>query len=144
VMSWLPRMQGQILLTLRWHSFSWWGNKVFRMGKWLGRILFCQQRLPKDRLCITANKLISNYLTYNAKNHWCSVDAHVQNLAETVHLPLLPIKAANTAIILNYYQMSFQLPDLQDQKSLTLHWRWLSWWGNEDILHCLDWKAAST
>jgi hypothetical protein len=47
--------------------------------------------------------------------------AHLQYGAEVVHLPLLLIQAANTAVILNYYQMSFTLPDLQDQKSLMLH-----------------------
>jgi len=68
--------------------------------------------------------------------------ADLQDGAEVMHRPLLPIKAANTAVILNYYQMSFTLPDLQDQKSLTLHWRLLSCWGNEYILHCLDWKGS--
>jgi len=59
------------------------------------------------QLCITANKSRSNYVSNKTKNHQHSVDAHFQNGAETVHLPLLPIKAANTAIILNYYQMTF-------------------------------------
>ena len=142
MMPWLPSMQGQILLTLCWRSFSWWGNKVFRMRKWQCRIFLCLQKLRIGRLCITASKSISNYVTYKTKNCWSSVDAHFQNGAETVLLPLLPIKAANTAIILNYYQLSFELPDLRDQKLLTLYWRSLSWWCNEDILHCFDYTGS--
>jgi len=142
VMPWLPSMQGHILLMLCRYSFSWWGKKVFRMEKWQCHILFCVQRLPIGRLCITANKSIANYLTYQTKNHWRSVNAHFHNGAETVHLPLLPRKSTNTRIILNYYQMTFQWPDLQDQTSLTLHWCSLSWWRNEDILYCFDWKGS--
>jgi len=126
MMSWLPSMHGQISLTLHWRSFSWWGNKVFRMGKWLCRILLSLQRLQIGRLSTTANKWISKYLTYKTKNGWRSVDADFQNWAETIHLPLLPIQAANTATILNYYQMTFQLPDLQDQNSLRLCWHSVS------------------
>jgi len=38
--------------------------------------------------------------------------------------------------------MTFELPALQDQKLLTLHCRSVSWWGNEHILHCFDWKGS--
>ena len=142
VVPWLPSMQGELLLPLCWHWFSWWGNKVFRMRMWQCRTLLFLQRLPLGRLSITASKSISNYMSFKIKNCWRLVDAHFQNLAETVHLPLMPIQAANTAIILNYYQLSLKLPDLQDQKSLMLHWHSLSRWGNEDILHWFDYTGS--
>jgi len=53
---WLPSIQCQRLLTLSWYSFSWKGDKVLRMGKWLCGIQFWLQRLPIGQLCITANK----------------------------------------------------------------------------------------
>ena len=58
---------------------------------------------------------------FKAKNHRCSIDTHFQNAAATVALSLVPMKAANMLGICNSDQITFLLPDLEDQKSLTLH-----------------------
>jgi len=65
---------------------------------------------------------------YKSKNHWRSVDAHFQNGAVTAFLSLSPTKAANISVMQNSEQITFEIPYLQDQKSLTLHWR--SFWGD--------------
>jgi len=86
----------------------------------------------------------TNHHLYNArcktKNHWHFIDAHFQNGAITVLLSLLPIKTAITLIIPNHYQITLQLPNLNDEKWLTLCWHSFSWWGNEDFTHCFAWK----
>jgi len=44
---------------------------------------------------------------------------------------VLPRKAASTLLRDSSNQVTFQLPFLQDIKSLTLHWRSFSGWGRE-------------
>jgi hypothetical protein len=61
-----------------------------------------------------------NYRTYKTTNRCLSVDAHVKNGAVTVWLFLLPIKAANTLVMHNNYQVTIEIPYLQDHKSLGL------------------------
>jgi len=39
--------------------------------------------------------------------------------------------AANASIIYNYDNINSELPEIQDLKSLTLHWRSFSGWGSE-------------
>jgi len=45
----------------------------------------------------------------------------------------LPIKAANSFSLHHSNQVSYWLPDLQDQKLLTLSWRSFSEWGGEHV-----------
>ena len=61
------------------------------------------------------------------------VDAHFHDGAGSVSLSLLSIKAANSLIMYSNDQMVFELPDLQDQNSITLCWRSLSEWGRECV-----------
>jgi len=93
-----------------------------RMGQGVCRILLCQWRWPVLWLCLIGIKSLMNYLTYKTKNHWCSVDAHVQNGAGSVSLSLLSTMAASFWILYNTDQISFQLCDLQDQTLLMLRW----------------------
>jgi len=69
---------------------------------------------------MTASKSLSNYCMYKTKNHEDSVNAQFQNGAVTVSLALLSIKTANKVIMDNSEQITFQLPYVQDQKSLML------------------------
>jgi len=57
------------------------------------------------------------------KNCWHCVDAHFQDEVGSVLLWFLSIKAANTLIMYNHGQIDHKLPDLDDLKLLTLHWR---------------------
>ena len=52
---------------------------------------------------------------------WDEVDGQFQNGVVTVSLSLLPIMAANTLVMDNSEQITYQLPYLQDQKLLRLH-----------------------
>jgi len=95
---------------------------IFMIGQGACHCLFSLYRQPILRLYITKNKSLFNYLTYKIKNHWCSNDAHFQDWAGSISLSLWPLKAANTSPMHNKEQITFQLPDLQDWKLLTLHW----------------------
>ena len=55
-----------------------------------------------------------------AKNRRRSIDAQFHEGAQSVSLSVFPIKAANTLIIYRNDHITFDLPDVQDQKSLTL------------------------
>jgi len=72
-----------------------------------------------------------DYQWWKARNHWPSVDAHFDDGARSVSRPFFPIKAANTWIIYRNKHIAFDLPDLQDQKLLTLRWHSISEWGRE-------------
>ena len=60
-----------------------------------------------------------------------SIDAHFHDGAGSVSLSVLPIKDGNTSIMCNNYQITFLLPNLQDQELLTLHRRSFSRWDTE-------------
>jgi hypothetical protein len=48
------------------------------------------------------------------------VDAHFENGVITMSLSLSALKAANTLVMHNYKQITFQLTYIQNQKSLSL------------------------
>jgi len=96
---------------------------IFMIGQGACHCLFSLYRQPILRLCITKNKSLFNYLTYKTKNCWGSVDAHFQDWAGSMSLSVWPLKAANTSLMHNKEQITFQLSDLHDEKSLTLCWR---------------------
>jgi len=93
---------------------------IFTMWQGLYLNPFCLYRLQIRRLCITATKSHFNYLTYRTRNRWRTIDAHYQEIVEMASVAFSPIMAANTVIIHTNYQITFWLPDLQNQKSLTL------------------------
>ena len=64
----------------------------------------------------------SDYPGCMTKNHWHSSDSHFQHAVGSMSLQFLSIKMANTTIMYNHHQIHFWLPDLQDQKLLTLRW----------------------
>jgi len=80
----------------------WWSIEAHTLNGAVTVLLsLCLQKLPICRLCIVVTKSPFNYHTYKTKNHWRSIDAHFQIVAGTVSLYLLPIKAANTSVMLN-------------------------------------------
>jgi len=100
---------------------------IFRLGMEPCRCLFCSSKLPICWLWIPVSKWHPNGLTtYQTKNRWRSIDAHFQNVAVTVSISLLPIKAANTLVMDNSEQLSLQLTYLWHKISLTLRWRSVS------------------
>ena len=85
--------------------------------------LFYPRKLSEHRVYPMTNALGFDYQWWNAKNRWCSCDAHFHEGAQSVSLSFFPIKAANTLIIYKNDDITFDLPDLQDQKSLTFNSR---------------------
>jgi len=99
---------------------------IFRLVMGPCHFLFCPSRLPLCWLWIPASKWHSNGLTYKIKNRWRSIDAHFQNVALTLSISLLPIKAVHTLVMDNSEQIGFQLTYLPQKILLTLHWRSVS------------------
>jgi len=66
-------------------------------------------------------------------NRWCSFDTHFHDGAGSVSHLVLPIKEANTSVITSCSQCPLWLPRMQDQKSLTLHWRSFPGWRRERL-----------
>jgi len=64
-----------------------------------------------------------------------SIDAHSHAGALSVSWAFLPIKAANTLIMFRNQQIAWELPDKQDQKSLSFCWRSSSKWGRVCVSH---------
>ena len=81
----------------------------------------------------TINALSFDYQWWMAKNGWRSVDAHLHDGAGKVPQSLFPIMAANTMIMHSNNQIACELPDLQDQKLMTLCGRSYSEWGLECV-----------
>jgi len=61
-----------------------------------------------------------------------------------VYCVCLPINLDSSSVMCSTICGMPWLPNKQDQKLLTLHWRSFSWWGNRDVMHCVVWKAAIT
>jgi len=76
------------------------------------------------------------------QNHWHSADTHCHDWAGSVSLSIWSMKAANTSSMHQNGQVSNQLPDLQDQKSLTLCWRSFSESGRERIAFSCAYKGS--
>jgi hypothetical protein len=95
---------------------------MLRIGRWPCCYLFCQYTLPICPLRIKTTKSLVTYRTYRTTNRWRSVDAHAKNGAVNILLSLLPIKAANMSVMHKNYQVTGELPYLQDHKLLTLRW----------------------
>jgi len=83
-----------------------------------------------------------DYPRCTTKNCWCSVDAHFQNGAGSVSLPLLLVKAACTSFMNVCIQLPLRLPKMQDQKSLTHRWLSFPGWGREHFSLVFDYKGG--
>jgi len=59
---------------------------IFRMPQGACRCCFCQWRLPIFDIWMSATNRKINDPTFEAKNHWRSVDAHSQNAAASMLL----------------------------------------------------------
>jgi len=57
---------------------------IFRMGQWLGHLLFCVQRMPISQLGQILMKPIPNCHIYKTNDRWHPVDPHILDLAVTV------------------------------------------------------------
>jgi len=96
---------------------------IFMMGQGVCHYVFCLYEQPILRLWLHANYCPPDYPRYMTKNHWRSVDAHFYDVAGSVLLSLLPIKAANTSFMTICNQSSPRLPKIRNQASLMLRWR---------------------
>jgi len=77
-------------------------------------------------------------------HRWHLVDAHSQDGAGSMSLPLVPLKAANTSFMTICNQSPLRLPKMQDQISLTLRWPSYPGWAWECVSPFLIRKVAST
>jgi hypothetical protein len=116
---------------------------IFRLGMGPSPFLFCPSRLPVCWLWIPASKWHYNRLTYKIKNRWRSVDAHFHNVAVTVWISLLRIKAAHTLVMDNSDQIGLQFTYLPQIILLTLRCRSVSERGRYRARSLLPSKAAS-
>ena len=115
---------------------------ILGIGRWPCCCLFCLWKLPIRWLCITVTGSLFNERTYNTTNSWRSVDAHLQNGAESVLLSLLRIQIANMSVMHNGDPITVQWPYLQDHKSLTLQWRSFSEWGRDCAVVSFAYKSC--
>jgi len=97
---------------------------IFRMGQGVYGSLICLRSQPIPYLWMAATDRHSDFQWCKTQNHWHSVDAHIPNGAGSMWLFLLPKKPANTTFMNGRKQSPRRLPMMQEQKSLTLHWRW--------------------
>jgi len=88
-------------------------------------------KLSQHRIYTITNTSHIDYQWWKAKNHWHSIDAHVHEGARSMLPTFFPIKVANTLIIYRNDHIAFELPDLQNQKSLMLCWCSISEWCRE-------------
>jgi len=94
---------------------------------------FSLEKLSEHRIYTITDASLFDYPWWKAKNRWYSIDTHFHDGAGNVALCLFPMKAAKTLIMHSNDQIASELPDLQDQKSLTLHWPSYSEWGRESV-----------
>jgi len=87
---------------------------IFRMGQTVCCFCFCHSRQPIPYVWMAATNRHFGYPRCTAKNRWRSVDAHFQNGVVTLPLAILSIKAANTLVLHNSNEITFQLLYLQD------------------------------
>jgi len=95
---------------------------IFRMGQGACCCYIWPNRQPLPRLWMAVTNRHLGYPSCTAKNSWCSVDAHFHNGAVTVLFTLLPRKAASRMVMGSTNQVTFQLLNLEDYKSVTPRW----------------------
>jgi len=99
------------------------------------------ERRSKQRILTMTDTLRFAYQLCKAKHRWCSFDALFHEGARSVSLPCYPKRAANTLNIYWNNHITFELPDFQGQKSVTLGWGSISEMGKEACgLHVSQWS----
>jgi len=102
------------------------------------------ESLSEHHIYTITDELHFDYQWWKAKNCYCSVDAHFHEGAWCLPLTFSPIKVANTLIIYRNDHIAFELPDLQDKKSLTLCWHSISEWGRDRETRSFAYKARQS
>jgi len=80
----------------------------------------------------------SDWPSCNTTNRWCSIDAHLQDGAGSISLPLFLIMAANISFMAVCNILPTRLPKIHDQQSLMLCWRSFRGWGSEHVWDHVD------
>lgn len=93
---------------------------ILRIRQWPRYYLLCVWQQPLWQLWITATKSPINCSASKTKNRWHFVDTDFPNLAATVSLALLPMKAANRLVIHNNKPITAEVLYFQDQEFLIL------------------------
>jgi len=88
------------------------------------------------------HKSCFDYRWWKAKNHWCSVDAHLHDGAWSMLLSLVHIRSANTLIMYHINQTTFKIRDYHNQNSLALQWCSFSESGRERVAFSFTYKAS--
>ena len=103
---------------------------------------FSLEKLPEHHIFTMTNALRCDIQWWKTKYRWLSVDAHLNEGAQSVSQSFLPITPANTLTIYRNDHIAFHLRNLQDQKLLTLHWHSISESGREGEARSFTYKAS--
>jgi len=112
---------------------------ILESVNFLEYIVILVSRQPIVLVCAGISMRCLDYQICKTRNCWRSVDAHFQNLARSMSLLLLPIKAANISLMDVCNQSELTLPKMQSSKSSTLHWRSLQGWGSYHVAFSFEW-----
>jgi hypothetical protein len=94
---------------------------------------FSLERLSIVLLCTHISAQCLDNLLCKTKNCSCAVDAHIHN-GVTYMSCTVSYEMAGSTLYMNYcHEATLRLAKMQDEHSLTLHWRTLPGWGNERV-----------
>jgi len=96
---------------------------------------------PMMSVGITKIKSQINYMTYKTKSCWRSIDAHFQNQAESMSLPVWSIKAGYLSLMNVCNQSPNRWTKIKCQTLLTLRWCSFAEWGRECVVFSLASKC---
>jgi len=103
---------------------------------------FSLEEGSKYRIRTITNVSRFNYLSWMVTNRRRSIDAHFHDGAGSVLVSRCSTQEANTMITYSNDQIALEIPDLQDQVSMTLCWRSLSKWGRECVAFSFAYIAS--
>jgi len=99
--------------------------------QWRVHDSFSLERQSAHRTYTMTDASHLDYQWRMVNNPWLCIDTYCHEGVRSVSLFSFPINQANTLIFYRINHIAFDLPDLQDQKLLTLHWNSISEWGRE-------------
>ena len=114
---------------------------IFMMGHGGYCTQFCLETTPKIPLWLATTYGRCDFPGRMTKNRWLSIDAHLHDGAGRVLHSGLPKKAAKNYFMTYYNLSEVWFPKMDDQISLTLRRRWISWCGRESIAIGIDYKG---
>jgi len=103
---------------------------------------FSLEKLSQHSMNTITDASRFDYRWWKAEILWHSVDAHFHDGARSVSPTFFHINAANKLSTYRNDHIAFELPDLQDQKLLTLCWCSISEWCGERDTRSFAYNAS--